>query len=43
MDIKDYTEFLVKSIVKNTMENTIKLNVPLVVDISTGTNWYDAK
>ena len=33
----------VKSIVKNTMENTIKLNVPLVVDISTGTNWYDAK
>jgi len=33
----------VKSIVKNIMENTIKLNVPLVVDISTGTNWYDAK
>jgi len=33
----------VKEIVKNIMENTIKLSVPLVVDISTGTNWYDAK
>ena len=33
----------VKEIVKSIMENTIKLSVPLVVDISTGTNWYDAK
>ena len=33
----------VKEIVKNIMENTIKLSVPLVVDIETGTNWYDAK
>ena len=33
----------VKEIVKNIMESTIKLSVPLVVDISTGNNWYDAK
>jgi DNA polymerase-1 len=33
----------VKEIVKNIMENTIKLSVPLVADISTGANWYDAK
>ena len=33
----------VKEIVKNIMENTIKLSVPLVVDISAGANWYDAK
>ena len=33
----------VKEIVKNIMENTIKLSVPLVVDIETGTNWYNAK
>lgn len=33
----------VKEIVKNIMENTIKLSVPLVVDIETGANWYDAK
>ena len=33
----------VKKIVKDSMENTIKLNVPLVVDIETGSNLYDAK
>ena len=33
----------VKKIVKEIMENTIKLSVPLEVDIETGTNWYDAK
>ena len=33
----------VKEIVKSIMENTIKLSVPLVVDIETGDNWYDAK
>ena len=31
----------VKSIVKNIMENTIKLSVPLVVDIETGNNLVD--
>jgi len=30
-------------IVKNVMENTYKLNVPLKVDIEYGDNWYQAK
>lgn len=33
----------VKSIVKNEMENVLQLKVPLEVDISTGSNWYEAK
>ena len=33
----------VKKIVKEIMENTIKLSVPLEVDIEVGDNWYDAK
>lgn len=33
----------VKNILKNEMENVIKLKVPLVADLSEGTNWYEAK
>ena len=33
----------VKKIVKDIMENTFKLNVPLKVDIEVGNNWYEAK
>lgn len=33
----------VTTIVKNIMENTIKLSVPLKVDIEFGINWYDTK
>ena len=33
----------VKKIVKEIMESTIKLSVPLEVDIEVGDNWYDAK
>jgi DNA polymerase-1 len=33
----------VKSLVRSEMENVIRLNVPLVVDIGTGDNWRDAK
>ena len=33
----------VKEIVKNTMENIYKLEVPLKVDINYGNNWYEAK
>ena len=40
--IKEEKDIMTK-IVKETMENTIKLNVPLVVDIEFGDNWYDAK
>ena len=34
---------VVKKIVKDKMENTIKLSVPLKVDIEIGNNWYEAK
>ena len=32
----------VKVLVKNSMENVIKLTVPLVVDMGVGNNWLDA-
>ena len=31
------------NIVKDIMENTYKLDVPLKVDINKGNNWYEAK
>jgi len=34
---------IVTSLVRELMENTIKLNVPLEVDIEFGSNWYEAK
>ena len=40
---KRYTYLEFEEIVKNIMENTIKLSVPLEVDINTGSNWYLAK
>ena len=39
---KDELE-LVTKLLKDIMENTIKLRVPLEVDIHYGDNWYDAK
>lgn len=33
----------VTNLVRDLMENTYKLSVPLKVDINIGTNWYDAK
>ena len=33
----------VKSILKEEMENVVKLNVPLTVDVSAGKTWFDAK
>ncbi len=36
-------EVEVEKIVKDIMENTYKLSVPLVVDINKGIDWYDAK
>ncbi|MBU5485556.1 DNA polymerase I [Clostridium sp. MSJ-11] len=33
----------VRSLLKESMENIIKLNVPLEVDIDEGENWYEAK
>ncbi len=34
---------VVKQIVQDIMENTYQLDVPLKVDIETGSNWYEAK
>ena len=31
------------NVVKDCMENNFKLDVPLVVDIKQGTNWYEMK
>ena len=36
-------EELVEKIVKDIMENTYKLSVPLIVDINKGKDWYEAK
>ena len=33
----------VKKLVKEVMENTYELKVPLKVEIETGLNWYEAK
>ena len=33
----------VKKILKEEMENAAQLSVPLVVDMSEGHSWYDAK
>ena len=33
----------VKDIVKDIMENTYKISVPLIVDINIGNDWYEAK
>ena len=40
--VKDELEEI-KEIVRDKMENTIKLDVPLKVDIEVGNNWYEAK
>ncbi len=34
---------IVKKLMKDTMENVVKLDVPLLVDIEYGDNWYQAK
>ena len=33
----------VRNIVRTSMEEAVELSVPLIVDISTGRNWYEAK
>jgi DNA polymerase-1 len=33
----------VRDIVKDNMENAVKLNVPLEADVNTGINWFEAK
>ncbi|MEG1008869.1 MAG: DNA polymerase, partial [Clostridia bacterium] len=33
----------IKEIMKNSMENIVKLSIPLTVDLNIGESWYDAK
>ena len=43
LNVKNNEVDKVKKIVKDIMENTYKLNVPLKVEIETGKDWYEAK
>lgn len=43
IDIKKEELEILKEMIKDTMENIVKLSVPLKVEISTGTNWLEAK
>ena len=43
IDCKNDELDIVKSLIKDIMENVIKLDVPLVIDISSGADWYEAK
>ncbi len=43
LNVKNDEVEKVKKIVKDIMENTYKLNVPLKVEIETGKDWYEAK
>lgn len=36
-------EEIIQELVRRNMENAVKLNVPLIVDDSFGTNWYEVK
>lgn len=42
-DLVEEEKEVVSNIVKETMENIIKINVPLKVSMDYGSNWYDAK
>ena len=43
LNVKNNEIDKVKKLVKEIMENTYKLNVPLKVEIETGKDWYEAK
>ena len=43
VDCKNSELDMIKKIVKEEMEQVCKLEVPLKVEIDTGTNWYEAK
>ena len=43
IDAKENEVDKLKEIIKDAMENIVKLKVPLKVEISTGTSWFDAK
>ena len=34
---------IIVNLLKDTMENVVKLNVPLIVDVNMGKDWFDCK
>ncbi|MBR1747971.1 MAG: DNA polymerase I [Clostridia bacterium] len=43
LDVPKEEEAIVREILLNEMQNVVKLRVPLLVNISSGNNWYEAK
>ena len=43
LNVKPDEEMIVRLLVKEEMENALKLHVPMEVDVNEGTTWYDAK
>ena len=43
IDAKQEEVDTLKKILKDAMENIVKISVPLKIDINEGKNWYDAK
>ena len=43
LEVKEDEKEQVKEILLNSMENAMKLTVPLKVDLSVANNWYEAK
>ncbi len=41
-DMKKSEEMILKEIVRSEMEGAIKLSVPLLIEMGTGTNWFEA-
>jgi len=43
IDAKESELETLKIIIKEAMENVVKLSVPLKIEINTGSNWFEAK
>ena len=43
LNVKENEEEKVRALVKEEMENAVKLKVPMEVDINEGSTWYEAK
>lgn len=43
LNVKPEEEEIVRKLVKDEMENAVKLHVPMEVDVNEGHTWYEAK